>query len=406
MTLEPREPAPPVAAVLIPRRFHSLDVLRGVAALCVVIYHWQLFFRDFRAAGKPLANYLPLWPLFSPVYEEGRRAVDLFFSLSGFIFFWLYAEGIRRGRVGGKEFAALRLSRLYPLHLATLLLVVLEIHFASGMAEPLFETHYNDGYHFLLQLFMASSWGFEKGFSFNGPIWSVSVEVLLYIAFFFLCRANLGRWWQLVLLVLAGFALNQRGIENIGRGVFSFFLGGLAFKLFLAVRKRGWSMSTSAVPATLIAALWVCIPLNAHYQTLYHVYGWLGGPARLTVAGKDLIGGGILQITSLSHELILFPATIFLLALWEASKGSLGSRCSFLGDISYSSYLLHYPLHVSVYVVLLQLGFGRSVFSSPVCLFVFMAGLVAASWACHHWFERPAQSLLRNWFGLGRAAAK
>ena len=28
-------------------------------------------------------------------------------------------------------------------------------------------------------------WGFEKGYSFNGPVWSVSAEVLIYFIFFF-----------------------------------------------------------------------------------------------------------------------------------------------------------------------------------------------------------------------------
>ena len=28
-------------------------------------------------------------------------------------------------------------------------------------------------------------WGFENGYGFNGPVWSVSVEVLIYFIFFF-----------------------------------------------------------------------------------------------------------------------------------------------------------------------------------------------------------------------------
>lgn len=46
----------------------------------------------------------------------------------------------------------------------------------------------NDIKHFLLNLFFASSWSFESGHSFNGPIWSVSVEVLLHALFFFCSR--------------------------------------------------------------------------------------------------------------------------------------------------------------------------------------------------------------------------
>ncbi len=381
---------------IAPRRFYSLDALRGVAALEVVVYHWQLFFRDLRAAGKPGADYLPLWGLLNPVYDEGRRAVDLFFSLSGFIFFWLYAEEIKSRRVGGREFAALRFSRLYPLHLATLLLVALQFHFLAGRAGPLFEKQFNDGRHFVLQLFMASSWGFERGFSFNGPIWSVSVEVLLYIVFYFLCLAGWVRWWQLIPLAGVGFLLLKHGVENLGRGLFSFFLGGLAFHAFVAIRKRGAPAVWRGTPAVFLVALWVCIPLNAHYQAAYEAYRRLGGPAHLSVAGKDLLGAGILEFTTISQELLLFPLTILALALWETSAGSLGKWFSLLGDISYSSYLLHYPLQIFVFATALGLGFDRSLFSSPWILLLFMGGLVAIAWLSYEFFERPAQSWIRR----------
>lgn len=49
--------------------------------------------------------------------------MDLFFCLSGFVFFYLYARVIRDGRMNGDTFALLRFSRLYPLHVATSVLV-------------------------------------------------------------------------------------------------------------------------------------------------------------------------------------------------------------------------------------------------------------------------------------------
>ena len=38
----------------------------------------------------------------------------------------------------------------------------------------------NDTYHFILNFFFISGWGFEKSYSFNGPIWSVSIELIIY----------------------------------------------------------------------------------------------------------------------------------------------------------------------------------------------------------------------------------
>ena len=46
----------------------------------------------------------------------------------------------------------------------------------------------NDLKHFLLNLAFASYWGFQDGQSFNGPSWSISAEILVYVLFFGLSR--------------------------------------------------------------------------------------------------------------------------------------------------------------------------------------------------------------------------
>ena len=77
-----------------PKHLYSLDALRGLAALSVVFWHWKHFFFSGtqQIAFAPEAQ--PLYAIFRPLYTEGHRAVDLFFCLSGFIFFRLYSERI------------------------------------------------------------------------------------------------------------------------------------------------------------------------------------------------------------------------------------------------------------------------------------------------------------------------
>ena len=105
----------------MPRHLYSLDVARGIAALSVVLWHWS-HFRDGGGLGvENASNEGPLYGLFFLFYERGALAVDFFFSLSGFVFFWLYRDRLLRGEVGGWDFFLLRFSRLYPLHLLTLL---------------------------------------------------------------------------------------------------------------------------------------------------------------------------------------------------------------------------------------------------------------------------------------------
>src|SRR5690242_14476483 len=121
-----------------PSRFYSLDVLRGLAALCVVFWHWQHFFYAGTTAGSVKLQELPLYKIFFPFYTEGYLAVELFFCLSGFVFYWLYSQPISNGLVSTREFFVLRFSRLYPLHFATLALVAI----GQLLFYTLFRTYY------------------------------------------------------------------------------------------------------------------------------------------------------------------------------------------------------------------------------------------------------------------------
>jgi peptidoglycan/LPS O-acetylase OafA/YrhL len=191
----------------VPARFYSLDALRGVAALAVIFWHWQdFFFHGTQPDPQFSAPRQPFYSLFRPFYTDGWRAVDLFFCLSGFVFHWLYAQKISDRAVSAREFSVLRFSRLYPLHLVTLLFVAGAQVIWLQRSGSFFVYKDNDLYHFGLQLMMASNWGLERGPSFNVPIWSVSVEVFLYALFFCACLLTRQRWLQLAAFAGAAFS--------------------------------------------------------------------------------------------------------------------------------------------------------------------------------------------------------
>jgi peptidoglycan/LPS O-acetylase OafA/YrhL len=168
-------------------RLHSLDALRTVAAFAVFLAHWPEHFFSVKNFAQPFIR-APFYEWLSIAYINGASAVILFFCLSGFIFYWLYAEAVHTRGISFGRFAVLRLSRLYPLHLATLLLLIPLVLVDHAFLGTDFVYQNNDWYHFSLNLVFAQTWGIEGGYSWNGPSWSISVEIALYVLFFIVCR--------------------------------------------------------------------------------------------------------------------------------------------------------------------------------------------------------------------------
>src|ERR1700722_12629718 len=206
----------------------GLEVLRFLTAFAILVFHYRHF---FFVADKPIGlvtERLPLYGLLKPFHDSGAFGVWVFWCISGFIFFWKYRDPIAEHSIGGWKFFTLRFSRLYPLHLVTLLIVALLQTLYFDLRGYFFVYQNNDLPHFLMQLFMASDWSIVRGDSFNGPIWSVSVEVLVYFLFFLMLRVT--RSWLLnVVIVLA--CMNAAFLSASGQVtncMALFYVGGLA----------------------------------------------------------------------------------------------------------------------------------------------------------------------------------
>jgi peptidoglycan/LPS O-acetylase OafA/YrhL len=345
-------------------RWTLLDALRGVAALIVVFWHWPHFWSGELVPGLS-RGALPLYPVFAPLYDYGWIAVDMFFVLSGFVFFWKYQAAIAGRRIGPGQFALLRFARLYPLHLLTLALVAtLQAAYSARFGYALVFAN-NDVYHFLLNLFMAEAWGLERGFSFDGPAWSVSIEVLLYAVFFLAASARLTGMWQIAIICVAAAIAYPAQEAILVRGIMDFFAGGLAFRIVDA--------SASVRPA-------------ARYVGGLGVL--LAGLCVMVVRRAD--EPDFIRATAL----LAFPALVYLLAVSEARVSA--GRLQWLGDLSYASYLLHFPLQLlASYAVLTVAGpDGVAIFASAWTMLAFFAILVAVSLASNRWFERPAQRFI------------
>jgi peptidoglycan/LPS O-acetylase OafA/YrhL len=378
-------------------RFYSLDVLRGIASLSIVLWHWQHFFYSGTNPGTIDTARLPLANWLLPLYLKGGGAVDLFFILSGFIFYWLYSQRIAGGLFSLGRFALLRFSRLYPLHLVTLLIVALSQFWLLSSKGSFFVYPNNDIKHFLLNLLFASSWGFEIGQSFNGPIWSVSIEVLVYSLFFAYCRLLPTKIIGLFIISAIGFKFVQEFNVYVGRGIGSFFLGGCVFLVYQAIVNSRHFVVATKLAASLLCVAWAItfivildgVDLNS-ISVSSVTFLWRFEP---------LLKWIIHTFSSRWSVVVLFPLTIMALALIETFRGTLGKRVSFIGDISYSSYLLHFPLQLLFSVLVTRLALDDSVYYSPLFMGVFFAMLLFLCLASYHCLEMPSQRFLRQ---LGR----
>ena len=89
-------------------KLHSIQLLRGIAALLVVFYHacsLQLLTISSENAGNAVLG---------GVFASGFAGVDLFFVISGFIMVWV-TRRTEPGLPGVGEFLFARITRIYPL---------------------------------------------------------------------------------------------------------------------------------------------------------------------------------------------------------------------------------------------------------------------------------------------------
>jgi peptidoglycan/LPS O-acetylase OafA/YrhL len=369
---------------LVKNRLFSLDAARGLAALSVIVWHYS----SVASIGAPFARQripdAPFHPLLWPFYEHGWIAVDLFFCLSGFVFFWLYEASVRERRIGVPEFSRLRFARLYPLHFATLVIVaVLQSQYMGIVGMP-FTYQLNDGLHFVLSLLMLD----HSGDAFNAPTWSIAVEVLVYAAFFLLARAGRLSGWRLPLAISLAAILLEPIAPLFLRGIGGFFLGGVIYRAWLALDGKG------ARPAHIIAgcaaAAWTITLLEGHLEVLHQLAGTLQGRAQHTA--DFLVEKGEARFAMY----VPIPLTVLSLALYERLGRLSLDRLSWLGDISYALYLLHFPLLLSAAILTVTGVLPSHIMETAAGFIGFFALLIVVSIAVHRAFERPAQTFLRN----------
>ena len=295
-------------------RFETLDALRGVCALAIALFHMPL--------GYPLRT--------APRLDNLQFCVDIFFVMSGFVLLHAYGHRLGSPREAAR-FVLVRFGRLWPLHAATLaLLVAVEcLRFAYLARHP--EAHaatppFGDGRRpaeIATNLLFLQDFVTFGELSWNFPAWSIAVEfyAALILAGVVMLVGPGARWAFAALALLAGLALHAISPNSlfvirdwgILRCLFDVFAGCLAYGLRDAARvpPRLASASEAAALAASLAVVALAPPGGLAY----------GAPLVFAVAvGLASHGRGLLSAL--------------------ARRGPLQS----LGRWSFSIYLLHLPV--------------------------------------------------------------
>jgi peptidoglycan/LPS O-acetylase OafA/YrhL len=82
--------------------------------------------------------------------------------------------------------------------------------------------------------------------------------------------------------------------------------------------------------------------------------------------------------------------------LHEEVFGGAWARLTFLGDISYSTYLIHFPMQLALALIALRLGWTPAIFQTGYAMTAFYAVLIFLGWLAYARFERPLQTLIRG----------
>ena len=339
----------------------GLEGLRFLATLAVLIWHYQHF---AYLGGKQVdftRSEQPFYGVLQPLYEAGSYGVWIFWCISGFIFFWNYRDQIADRSVDGRMFFVRRLSRLYPLHLATLLLVALLQPLYLHLRGDFFVYQSNDLQHFLAQLLMATDWGPPSEQSFNGPIWSVSLEVLAYAFFFFTLRYVTKSPLAGVVAALACLTFNPL----LACCLAFFYAGGLA-----AVGRR--MASTSHLLRSIERTAWCATVIFA---------------VVIVIAPASMPDWALV--------LTFTPLLLFCLSGPMPVPPPVQRLLETAGNMTYSCYLLHFPFQLTI-----AIGFSLAQRPIPYQNHWFWAAFVLftllASHLTYRYFEAPAQALLRR----------
>lgn len=331
------------------RSYVTLDGLRGIAALSVVVLHANRLIGDM-------------------TWSSAALAVDLFFALSGFVLAHAYGSRLAEN-LSVAEFMKARLIRLYPLYL---------LGIGLGIVEALLVIRYHQGaipwdwWKFWtalpLNLFMIPTPG--ALYPFNGVMWSIFLELvvnLIWALSFPLLRTNRA---LIATVVVAGV--------------------GLIASVLIHGKLNSLGTSWHTMPGGIFR---VCFPFFLGVLIYrFRDYAPKVPPIVLLVALPVILFQPLPVLAQLFAALFVLPALVWLGSAVEP-RGWLKIVSHKLGAASYAVYAVHKRLYLLTYAAALKLGIDLQPFA-PWVGGAFLAALITFCVFLDQAYDRPARKWL------------
>ncbi len=359
-------------------KLHALQVLRGIAATFVVMYHANLLFGE--------GNWIPGSRLFS-MFAFGHAGVDLFFVLSGFIILRAH-WGDQSAKAAIRRYVLRRVIRIYPAVIVTVLvlLTLLPAMRATTGDQGLFSSDRTSVAASLLLVPLTCSY-------FPGVLWSLQDEIYFYVLFlaYYVHR----RLFVVLIFLWAGFVVANGALSLAPRLA---ACGSSPLSLYNALFAAGaatyfaWRILGQASPAWLAplclaagTAVFAVAAVNdvQHLSDTYWGAGGFDGVTRwklLTRSGYGL--AGMLLVTGAA------------LSAWRPVT-RLGYLFNLIGDASFAIYLVHLPV-LGMVSRLLHSETDAGIPTSAAILGLMAISSLGAGIAFHLWVEMPLLRTLRR----------
>lgn len=360
------------------RHFKILDALRGVAAIFVVYFHVL----EVYSGGDHTKQLL----------NHGYLAVDFFFMLSGFVMAHAYDD--RWDRMTLKDFFKRRLIRLHPMIIFGMTVGAICFYFsASEMFPKVADTSI---WRLLFTLLIGYTLlplppsmdirGWNEMHPLNGPAWSLFFEYIANILHALILR-KLPKMILFVFVALAGAALIHLAVTSPNGDI----IGGWSTEP--AQLRIGFTRLLFPYMAGMLLRRSVSISSGKSTFLLSSVLlvGFLAMPR---IGGHETLwANGLYDSLTI---ILIFPAILYIGAVGEIKSQLSEKICTFLGDISYPIYIIHFPFTYVFYgwVVKNEVPMSTGVIVGTGLLI----GTTALSYLALKAYDEPVRKWLANKF--------